>query len=59
MSKKNDLVFEPKNAWEVYSSKQDRKAIDAVAKRYVEFLSECKTERLVMDYVRKRVQKAA
>lgn len=58
MSKKDDLVFEPKNAWEVYSSKKDRKAIDAVAKRYVEFLSECKTERLVMDYVRKRVEKA-
>lgn len=60
MSKKDklELEYEPKSAWEVYSSKKDIKAMDAMAKRYVEFLSECKTERLVMDYVRKRVKKA-
>nr|WP_321257880.1 aminopeptidase [uncultured Pseudodesulfovibrio sp.] len=58
MSKKKTLEYEPKTAWEVYSSKKDRKAMDAMAKDYVKFLSECKTERLVMDYVRKRVEKA-
>lgn len=58
MSKKDTLEYEPKSAWEVYAGKKDRKAMDAMAKRYVEFLSECKTERLVMDYVRKRVEKA-
>lgn len=58
MSKKHDLEYEPKSAWEVYSSKKDRKAMDSMAQRYVEFLSECKTERLVMDYVRKKVKEA-
>jgi len=58
MSKKDDLLYEPKSAWDVYSSKKDLKAMDSMAKRYVDFLSECKTERLVMDYVRKRVKKA-
>ncbi|WP_316899617.1 aminopeptidase [Pseudodesulfovibrio indicus] len=52
------LEYEPKSAWEVYSSKKDRKAMDALAADYVRFLSECKTERLVMDHVRARVEKA-
>ncbi|AMK11310.1 aminopeptidase [Pseudodesulfovibrio indicus] len=52
------LEYEPKSAWEVYSSKKDRKAMDSLAAEYVRFLSECKTERLVMDYVRARVEKA-
>ena len=58
MSKKKDLEYEPKSAWEVYSSKKDIKAMDKMAASYVKFLSECKTERLVMDYVKKRVDKA-
>ncbi len=58
MSKKQNLEYEPKSAWDVYSTKKEIKAMDSMAKRYVDFLSECKTERLVMDYVRERVQKA-
>ncbi len=58
MSKKNDLEYEPKSAWDVYTSKKDIKAMDEMADRYVDFLSECKTERLVMDYVRRKVEKA-
>lgn len=58
MSKKKNLEYDPKTAWEVYSSKKDIKAMDKMAADYVKFLSECKTERLVMDYVRKRVKKA-
>jgi len=56
--KKNSLEYDPKTAWEVYASKKDIAAMDKMADRYVAFLSECKTERLVMDYVRKRVEKA-
>lgn len=56
--KKTKLEYELTSAWEVYSSKKDRKAMDQVAARYVDFLSTCKTERLVMDYVRERVEKA-
>ena len=58
MSKKTNLEYEPKSAWEVYSSKKDIKAMDTMAAEYVEFLGTCKTERLVMDYVRERVEKA-
>ncbi len=58
MSKKHDLEYEPQSAWDVYSSKKDLKAMHSMAKRYVDFLSDCKTERLVMDYVRERVTKA-
>jgi aspartyl aminopeptidase len=58
MSNKKNLEYELKSAWEVYSSKKDIKAMDNLAARYVEFLSSCKTENLVMDYVRKKVEKA-
>ncbi|CCH50317.1 aminopeptidase [Pseudodesulfovibrio piezophilus] len=58
MSKKDSLEYEPKSAWDVYTSKKDIKAMDQLADRYVDFLSRCKTERLVMDYVREKVQKA-
>lgn len=57
MSKNDTLEYEPKSAWEVYTSKKDIKAMDAMADRYVDFLSQCKTERLVMDYVRAKVEK--
>ena len=58
MSKKTNLEYDPKTAWEVYSSKKHGKAMDKMAADYVRFLSRCKTERLVMDYVRDRVEKA-
>jgi aspartyl aminopeptidase len=59
MSKKvAKLEYEPKSAWEVYASKKDARAMDAMARRYVDFLSRCKTERLVMDYVRDKVEQA-
>ena len=58
MSSKKQLEYEPKTAWETYASKVHLKNMDSLAKDYVQFLSTCKTERLVMDYVRGRVQKA-
>ena len=58
MSKKSNLEYDPKTAWEVYGSKKHLKAMDKAATDYVKFLSQCKTERLVMDYVRGRVEKA-
>ena len=56
--KKQQLEYDPKTAWEVYSSKKHLKAMDAMADEYVHFLSTCKTERLVMDYVREKVEGA-
>ncbi len=58
MSKKPSLEYEPKSAWEVYASKKHGKAMDTMAQQYVDFLSTCKTERLVMDFVRAKVEKA-
>ena len=58
MSKKDTLEYEPQSAWDTYTTKKALKEMDALAKRYVDFLSTCKTERLVMDYVRKKVEKA-
>lgn len=60
MPKKNDieLEYKPKSAWEVYSSKKHRAAMDRLSDRYVDFLSRCKTERLVMNYVREHVEAA-
>jgi aspartyl aminopeptidase len=55
---KSELEYTPKNAWETYASKADRTAMDEMAARYVDFLSACKTERLVMNYARKRAEQA-
>ena len=52
------LTHSIKNCWEVYSSAKDRKAMDALAGRYLEFLSACKTERETIAYVKERLAKA-
>ncbi|GFK93519.1 putative M18 family aminopeptidase 1 [Fundidesulfovibrio magnetotacticus] len=54
----NPLEHESKNCWEVYSSESDRAAMDALAGRYVRFLTECKTERETIAYVRRRLLEA-
>jgi len=51
----NCLEHDSKSCWEVYSSAKDRKAMDELAKRYVEFLTVCKTERETIAYVKKRL----
>ncbi len=52
------LETAPKNCWEVYNTPKDVKAMDALAARYLEFLSQCKTERETIAYVRRRLEKA-
>jgi aspartyl aminopeptidase len=56
--KKTDLTYETRNCWDVYAAPKHRKAMDALAARYLEFLSACKTERETIEYVRARVRKA-
>ena len=41
---RKDTSVERKNAWKNYSAK-DEKAIEALASGYIDFISECKTER--------------
>ena len=54
----NDFVFTPKNCWEVYGGPAHEKAATALAKRYIDFLTRCKTERETVDYVRERLEAA-
>lgn len=49
------LAYEPKSCWELYTSKEDLRAIQDMARRYVDFLSRCKTERETVDYVLQRL----
>ncbi len=51
MPQENSLEFKPKSCWEVYGSQEHTAAMDEMARRYLEFLSACKTERETVDYV--------
>ena len=52
------LAFNPRSCWEVYESAPDKKAMEALAARYIDFLSRCKTERETVAYVQERLAKA-
>jgi aspartyl aminopeptidase len=52
------LEYTPKNCWEVYSSAKQRKEMDALSKEYLSFLTNCKTERETVAYVREMAEKA-
>lgn len=58
MKKPEDLNYSPQNCWDIYTSPTQRKEILALAQRYVDFLSQCKTERETVDYVQKQLSKA-
>lgn len=58
MKKTEDLNYAPKNCWDIYTSASTRKNIAALASRYVDFLSRCKTERESVDYVQQQLAKA-
>lgn len=49
-------AYEPKSAWEAYSSPEDRERARSLAEKYLDFISRCKTEREVVEDVRKRLQ---
>jgi len=53
-----DLEFTPKSCWEVYSGAKDVKAMDDMARRYVDFMTACKTERETVKYVQAVAAKA-
>ncbi len=50
-TKKDALTYKPQNCWERYASTaEEQKQLMKLAKRYVAFLSRCKTERETVDY---------
>ncbi len=53
-----DLDFTSKNCWEVYASATDQKNIQALSRRYIDFLTRCKTERETVDYIMEALRKA-
>ena len=52
------LEFTSRNCWDVYTSPKDLKAMQALAGRYLDFLSRCKTERETIAYVKERLLQA-
>lgn len=52
------LEFTSRNCWEVYTSSKDAKAMQALADRYIDFLSRCKTERETIAYIKERLRRA-
>ena len=50
------LTYSPRNAWDVYTTATQKRQMDALVKRYMDFLSNCKTERETVAYVQKRLQ---
>ena len=52
------LEFSSRNCWDVYTSPKDLKAMQALAGRYIDFLSRCKTERETIAYAKERLLQA-
>lgn len=48
-------AYSPKSCWERYAAKTDAKEVRQLAQRYVDFLSQCKTERETVEYVLRRL----
>ncbi|MCL1985912.1 MAG: aminopeptidase, partial [Betaproteobacteria bacterium] len=58
MKKTPELVYSPQSAWERYSSPGERRAMDVLAARYLDFLTKCKTERETVDHALHFLQNA-
>lgn len=54
----DELAYNPQSAWKRYAPAEERQAMRALAERYVDFLSECKTERETVAYVERRLRAA-
>lgn len=52
------LECKPTSCWEAYAAPVQRKAMDQLAERYLDFLTRCKTERETVNYVVERLTKA-
>ncbi|MDL2279641.1 aminopeptidase [Desulfovibrio sp. OttesenSCG-928-G11] len=52
------LEYKSRNCWELYNSPKDARSMDAMARRYLEFVSNCKTERESIDYAMDRLAHA-
>ncbi len=55
---KDPNAFEPRNGWDVYAGAEHDAAIEALADRYVTFLSTCKTERETINWTAEQLRQA-
>ncbi|SNR78953.1 Aspartyl aminopeptidase [Humidesulfovibrio mexicanus] len=59
MSKKTpELEHSQKNCWDVYSGTAEKKAVEACAQGYIDFISRCKTERETVEHLLTRAKAA-
>ena len=49
-----NLAYKPKSIWDNADAKT-RKEMEALAQRYIDFITHCKTERETVEYVRQRL----
>jgi len=54
----SDISYAPKNAWNVYTSVEQKKAMQTLANDYIRFVSKAKTEREVVELVAARLEQA-
>ncbi|WP_027183998.1 aminopeptidase [Desulfovibrio inopinatus] len=54
----SDFEYTSKNCWEVFDNDTAQAEMDSLAQRYIDFLSTCKTERLTINYLQKRLADA-
>ena len=50
--------YSPRSAWESYAEPNQRETVEAFAARYLDFVSQCKTERETIAYARERLLQA-
>ncbi len=55
---KDPYAYTPVSGWETYNTPEHAEAMESLARRYLEFLSECKTERETVAYVQRRLRDA-
>ncbi|MDR2574646.1 MAG: aminopeptidase [Desulfovibrio sp.] len=53
---KKKFSYQPQSAWKKLNTPALRKKAEALAERYIEFLSACKTERETVDYICRRLR---
>ncbi|MDR1659733.1 MAG: aminopeptidase, partial [Desulfovibrio sp.] len=55
---KNFFSYQPQSAWKKLNTSALREKVEALAGRYIDFLSACKTERETVEYVCSRLRQA-
>src|SRR6056297_3316892 len=52
------LEHKPKNMWEVYTGQEEQALIEDFSQGYIDFISNCKTEREVVKWVENHLQQS-